>query len=209
MSKRTAKDDVGIFHDYGVHLPSRTIYVGSENSSDCATETGEEAGVDHAMAERLIKNLHALDVISQEPITVIMNNPGGFVFHGMAIFSAIKATKSKVRIIVRGQASSMGSLIFQAADERIMSPHAIMMIHHGTDGYESIHTKNVRKWVDFGKKYDKLLNEIYLAKIREKHPLFSMTKLDRLMDFDTILTAREAVDLGLADAVEEPAAKDE
>lgn len=201
---RQTRDDIDRFHEYGIHVPTRTIYMGSE----LIDETGE-SGVDALMAERVVKNLHMLDSQNQEPITIIMNNPGGYVFHGMAIFGAIRSCKSHVRVVVRGQASSMGSLILQAADERLLDPYAIIMIHHGSDGYESNHTKNVRKWVEFGKKFDKTLNQIYLERIREKQKDFTMAKLDKLLDFDTILTAQEAVDLGLADGILGSEAQDE
>lgn len=194
---RQTRDDIDRFQEYGIHVPTRTIYMGSELVDD----EGGENGVDALMAERATKNLHTLDSASQDPITIILNSPGGLVFHGMAIYGAIMSCRSHVKIIVRGQASSMGSLILQAADERILDPYSIVMIHHGSDGYDANHTKNVRKWVDFGKRYDKVLNEIYLERIKEKHPDFSTSKLDKLLDFDTILTAREAVDLGLADSV--------
>lgn len=201
---RQTRDDIDKFHDYGIHVPTRTLYIGSELIGDDG-----ESGVDALMAERVIKNLHMLDSQNQEPITIVMNNPGGFVFHGMAIFGAIRACRSHIKIIVRGQASSMGSLILQAADERVMDAYSIMMIHHGSDAYNDTHTKNVRKWVEFGKKFDKTLNQIYLDRIKEKHNDFTMAKLDKALDFDTILTAQEAVDLGLADRVLDPDHQDE
>lgn len=202
---RQTRDDIDRFHEYGIHVPTRTIYIGSE----LVSEDGDESGVDALMAERVVKNLHTLDSANQEPITIIMNNVGGFVFHGMAIYGAIVSCRSRVKIIVRGQASSMGSLILQAADDRVLDPYAIVMIHHGSDGYDSNHTKNVRKWVEFGKRYDKVLNQIYLDRIREKNKDFQMSKLDKLLDFDTILTARQAVDLGLADNILGEEAQDE
>jgi hypothetical protein len=62
-------------------------------SEDVDMEMGE-SGTDAAMAERAIKNLHILDNASSEPITIITNNLGGSVFHGMAIYDAIKKYKN-------------------------------------------------------------------------------------------------------------------
>lgn len=198
MSKRLNRDDIDKMHDYGLYVPTRTIYMGSE---EVDMEIGE-SGTDAAMAERVIKNLHILDNASSEPITIIMNNLGGYVFHGMAIYDAIKKCRSHITIIGTGQVMSMGSLILQAADKRVLTPSAVMMIHHGYDHHDN-HIKTIRNWVKFGEKFDEILNDIYFKKIKEKNSDFNRKKLDKLLDFDTILLASEAVSLGLADEIEE------
>lgn len=198
MSKRVYRADIDHWHDHGLHVPSRTIYVGSEDTFDDG-----ESGTDAKMTERLTKNLHILSDASDAPITLIINNPGGDVFHGMSMYDAIRKCQCHVTIRATGYVMSMGSIILQAADERILTPFSVVMLHHGYDSHDD-HVKTVRNWIDFSKKYDKFLAEIYLSKIREKHPDYSMKKLDKLLDFDTILTAQEAIDLGLADSLDEP-----
>ena len=59
MSKRLNRDDIDKFHDYSLHVPSRTIYMGSENGEQW--ENGAESGVDAIMAERFIKNILILE----------------------------------------------------------------------------------------------------------------------------------------------------
>lgn len=199
-----SRDDLDRFHDYGIHIPTRTIYMGSETSS----EFDGESGVDFLMAERIVKNLHILDAMGDQPITIIMNNVGGDVYHGMAIYDAIKACRNKVIIHGMGNVMSMATLILQAGDERILSPHAVFMIHHGYDRKDG-HVKTVRSWIKFGERFDEILNLIYLDRIRQKKPQFTMKKLDKLLDFDTILTAQEAVNLGLADSVQGEGSTDE
>lgn len=196
---RIVRDDVDKFYDYGINIPTRTLYMGSVAADYDATEQG----VDFAMAERMVKGLHLLDAAARggdQPITILMNNPGGDEYHGLAIFDAIKSCHNQVSIIVYGHAMSMGSIILQAADERIMAPHSRMMIHYGTWGF-SEHPKVVYKWADEGKKWDKWMIEMYLEKIREKHPKFTKKKVDEMCNFDTFFTAQEAVDIGLADKV--------
>lgn len=195
MSKRVNRDDIDKFHDYSLYIPARTIYMGSESIDDSV-----ESGVDANMAARQIKNLHILDTLSDEPITIVMNNPGGDVNHGLAIYDAIKACRSRVIVKVFGHAMSMGSVILQAADERIMSPNASQMVHYGSLGVES-HAKTVYKVTDEFKRIDKWMEKMYLEKIREKQPHFKMARLQRMLDHDTFLTAEKSVELGLADKV--------
>jgi ATP-dependent Clp protease protease subunit len=195
MSKRLSKDDIDRFHDYSLHLPTRTIYMGSET----ADENGE-SGVDSKMAERQIKNLHILDLASADPITIILNNPGGDINHGLAVYDAIRACRNHVKIVVYGHAMSMGSIILQAGDERIMSPNSSQMIHYGSLEVDQ-HAKTVYKIVDECKRIDKWMEKIYLEKIREKNPLFKLGRLQKLLDHDTFLTAAQSVELGLADKI--------
>jgi len=189
-------DHIDKFHDFGLYIPSRTLYMGSENFSD----DGGESGVDGLMAERLIKNLSILEALNSDPIIIIMNNPGGDVNHGLAIYDAIKTAKSHITIIVYGYVMSMGSIIFQAADERVMSPSSSQMIHYGTLGVDG-HAKTTYKIADELKRIDRWMEKMYLERINEKQPLFKIGRLQKMLDHDTFLTAEQSVELGLADRV--------
>lgn len=196
---RVTKDDLDRFMEHSVHLSTKTIYMGSEHVD---VEGDAESGTDASMAARMIKAIHHLDssTDSSIPLTIIMNNVGGNEYHGMAIYDAIKACKSKTIIKVFGHAMSMGSIILQAADERIMAPNARVMIHYGSWGVCD-HPKVTYKWAAEGKKFDRWMMNVYMDKIKEKNPEFSKKKLDKMLDFDTFLDADQAVELGLADAV--------
>lgn len=196
MSKRINKDDIDRFHDYKLYIPSRTIYMGGEEHNI----TEGDSGTDGAMAERAIKNLLILDSMSQDPITIIMNNIGGDEYHGGAIMDAVATCKSYITIKVFGHAMSMGSLILQMADERIMAPTSSQMIHYGTWGAHD-HAKTAQKIAKEGERLDKWMEQVYLKRIKEKHPHFTLPRLQRLLDHDTYLTAQQSVDLGLADKV--------
>ncbi len=197
MSKRVNRDDIDKFHDYSLYIPTRTLYMGSEHISD---DDFAESGVEATMAERQIKNLHILDVTSEDPITIIMNNIGGDVNHGLAIYDAIKACRSHITIKVFGHAMSMGSIILQAADERIMSPNSSQMIHYGSLSVDK-HARTAYKIVDEFKRIDKWMEKMYLEKINAKVPHFTIARLKGMLEHDTFLTAQQSVELGLADKV--------
>lgn len=192
---RINRDDIDKFFEYGVYPTTRTVYIGSMTSD----EDGE-SGTDYGMAEYAIKGLHILDAQSDAPITVIMNNLGGNEYHGLAIFDAIKGCRSPVTVKATGHAMSMGSWILQAGDHRVMTANARLMIHYGTWGVCD-HPKIAYNWAEEGKRMDRLMEDAYLARIQEKHPEFTRKKLQAMLNFDTILTAQQTVDLGLADEV--------
>ena len=238
MAKRIKDNDsVSNWFDYNLDIDSRIIYMGSVyNNSE------GESGVDSFMAEYFIKAMQLMEAKeSEKPVTVIMNNPGGDWYHGMAIYDAIKHSSCFCTIKVFGHAMSMGSLILQAADHRIMMPNSRFMIHYGYNSVNN-HSRIYEKWSEENKVLLYDMENIYLDQMMRKeeeegigylarivssvmtrlkskeypYPGNSTYKFSRspkvkreelrevlreMLNFDTILTARETVDLGLADEV--------
>jgi len=200
MAKKNIQTDIVYFHDYDVHIPTRTIYIGS-----VGFDGYDETGVDNFMAERTIKALHILDntTDSDKPISIIMNNPGGDWYHGMAIYDAIKTCQNHVTITCYGYCMSMGSVILQAADERVMAPSSRLMIHYGSNGFGG-HSITFDKHAEENKKINKEMEDIYLEKIKEKKPRYNRKKLSELLNFDTFLNPEESIELGLCDKIIQP-----
>jgi ATP-dependent Clp protease protease subunit len=194
MSK--VRNELTLWHDYDILPGDRTLYMGSHYGDDSG-----ESGVDYALAEKMIKNLHILDKrATDQPVTIKMNSCGGDVYHGLAIYDAIKSCQNDVRIITYGYVMSMGSVILQAADERIMSPNSRMMIHYGQAGMGG-HLLDIYKHTEELKELDSIVNNIYLSRIKEKKPRFAMKQLEDKMKFDWYLGSQEAILMGLCDRV--------
>lgn len=196
MGRKFTKDDIDKLHDYDIHVSSRTVTIFSVHTG----LDGSESGVDSSLAERVIKNLAILESINNEPINIILNTPGGCWYSGMAIFDAIAKCKSHVTIKGIGQVMSMGSVIMQAGDVRQLYPYARMMIHYGYSAWEG-HSKTGEKIARECSFLDRQMEKIFLEKIKEKHPNFTLKRLQKMLDHDTYLSAREAVSLGLADSI--------
>jgi len=193
---RYPREDLDKYFEYGCYPPSRMIYLGSRSY----TNDSEESGTDFQMSDHFIKAITYLDSRSSDPIYIHMNNLGGDWYHGMAIYDAIVSSRCHVTITAWGQAMSMGSIILQAADLRILSPNAIMMIH---DGFESINgsSKTAENWAKESKKSRYKMYEIYQDKMKKKLPKITIKKIEKLCSHDTIYSAQQAVDIGLADSV--------
>jgi ATP-dependent Clp protease protease subunit len=181
------REDLDRWFDYSVYAPKRLIYIGDGDDE-----------VNANVHELAVKGLTFLDSWSDAPITIYLNSKGGDWYSGMGIYDTIKSLRSHVTMIVTGSAMSMGSLILQAADLRVMSPYSVMMIHDGSDVLEGP-TKTVERWADFSKKTRKQVYQIYLRRIKERKPRYSVKQVETLCSHDTIFTAQEAIDLGLAD----------
>lgn len=186
------KEDVDRWHDASIYVKTRTLYLGGSD---------EGSEINYRVAERFIKNLHVLEVQSEQPIMVIMNSPGGSVVDGLAIYDAICLCKCHITIKVFGHAQSMGSIILQAADERLVSPNSSVMLHYGTERYSETHSKDVLKNVMESERVNVWMENLFLSKIHEKLPNYKKSQLKRKLVYDWFLTGAEAVSLGLADKV--------
>jgi ATP-dependent Clp protease protease subunit len=187
---RTSKDDVDRFFDHGLHMPTRTFYLGDSDE-----------GIDHIIAAQVVRALHVLDA-TDGPITIRMNSGGGDCYHGLAIYDAIQACRNEVTIVGYGHIMSMGLVVLQAGDHRLLMPSTSVMWHYGSDGFEG-HARDLERRAKESQRIRKLTDDILLAKIRERVPGYTAAKLQKRFEFDTFMSAQDAVDLGLADAITE------
>lgn len=70
--------------------------------------------------------------VSKDPITVILNTPGGSIVDGLAIYDLIRMTTArgiKVNILAMGSCMSMGSIILQAATHRACTKNTAFLLH--------------------------------------------------------------------------------
>lgn len=192
------KEDIDRWFDYS-YLPSkRMIHVGS--LSPFVDDEGGESGTDCQMSEFFLKAITHLNRISNKPIVVHMNNLGGDWYHGMSIYDSIRASSAHVYGVCWGHAMSMGSIIVQACDSRIVAPHCAFMIH---DGFETLNgtCKSVEAWAKYTAKLRTRMYEIYFSRMKPAKPRITMKKIEELCSHDTIFSAEDAVSQGLADWV--------
>ncbi len=194
--------DIEVFYDYDIYLPTGTIYLGSINDDpDYGSEV--EAGIDYAVASRFIKGLHLLEDTTFDNIDIILNNPGGDINHMFALYDAIKTFPKHTTIKCFGQVMSAASVIFQAGNKRLMAPNCYMMIHDGDWTYSG-NTKDYENWATVSKDVRKRMYNIYYERMLAKDSSISLRRIEYMCNHDKILTANEAVNLGLADSIIKP-----
>lgn len=186
-------ESIQLFLDEGLDLNNRQIYL-SDNYDENADD-----GINSISTEKLYKHLSVLSTISSDPITIILNTAGGETSQGMAMYDIIKSCKCKVIIKVVGDAHSMGSVILQAADERIMTKNSTMLLHYGQTSIDA-ESDNFKRWQQEYERLEKVMELILLKKMRGK---VTKKQLREMMKFDTILDATKALKFGLIDRIEE------
>jgi ClpP class serine protease len=75
-------------------------------------------------SEEVLRAIHMTD--ADVPIDLILHTPGGLVLAALQIADALVDRQGKVTVFVPHFAMSGGTLIALAADEIIMSPHAVL-----------------------------------------------------------------------------------
>lgn len=203
-------DRAAHIQEHGLDIDGRAIYLFGRDEYMYGSEEAlkAEPGVEYSMANQFIKNLHILESMSDDEITVHMKTCGGIWEEGMAIYDAIKASPCFISIINYTHARSMSSIIFQAADERIMMPHSVFMIHLGTVSLEGTGTQFHTEYEQQCKTEQAML-DIYVNALRKTGDFTDMDPewierwlRDRMKEReDFYLSAKGAVDIGFADKI--------
>jgi len=155
-------------------------------------------------AAEIVEKLLYLDMLDHEKeITFYMSTPGGSISAGMSIYDTMKLIKAPVKVVVTGIAMSMGSILLSAAKKgrRFLFPSARVMIHQPLIMGEMSGTA-----VDMhiqAMELERMRQE--LNKILSEASGQPLEKIAEDTDRDFFLTAQEAIDYGLADAIVEEA----
>ncbi|MBL4829575.1 MAG: ATP-dependent Clp endopeptidase proteolytic subunit ClpP [Aliivibrio sp.] len=154
--------------------------------------------VEDNMANIIVAQLLFLESENPEKdIFLYINSPGGSVTAGMSIYDTMQFIKPNVSTVCMGQACSMGSFLLTggAKGKRFCLPNASVMIHQPLGGYQGqasdiqIHADNI------------LATKKRLNNMLAEHTGQPLEVIERDTDRDNFMTAQEAVDYGLVDAI--------
>jgi ATP-dependent Clp protease, protease subunit len=133
----------------------------------------------------------------KKPISLYINSPGGVVTSGLAIYDTMQFIRSPVATLCVGTARSMGSFLLMAGEpgHRAALPNASLHVHQPLGGYQGqasdimIHAEEIRK------------TKHRLTNLYARHCGRSYEEVEKTLDRDHFMTAEEAKNWGLVDAV--------
>lgn len=128
-------------------------------------------------------------------ITLRINSPGGDVFDGIAIYNDLLAYEGKVKVEVVGLAASIASIIAMAGDEITIADNAMFMIHNAW----TIGVGNRHDFSDVSARLAKI--DDALARTYATRTTTGIRAIKQMMDDETWLTAKEAVEAGFATGI--------
>jgi ATP-dependent Clp protease protease subunit len=165
-------------------------------------------GVEDGMASVIVAQLLFLE--SENPkkdIWMYINSPGGVVTAGMAIHDTMQYIRPKVGTVCVGQAASMGSFLLAAGEPgmRYAMTNARIMIHQPSGGAQGQAT-------DIAIQAQEILRiRANMNRLYADYTGKDIDTIEKAMERDNFMTANEAKDFGLVDAVfdKRPAAMDD
>ena len=171
---------------YSRLLKDRIIILGSE--------------INDVVSDLVVAQLLFLEADDPEKdIQIYINSPGGSVSAGFAIYDTIQYIKPDVATICVGRAASMGAFLLAAGTKgkRFALPNSDIMIHQPLGGTQ-VQAEDIRIQAD---KIIKIRTQI--NKILSERTGQSLKKIAKDTDRDYYMTAAEAVEYGIIDAVME------
>jgi ATP-dependent Clp protease protease subunit len=169
--------------EYGVHLASRSLFLFEEINRPTAA-----------------KVLMGLQVLGEGCVTLKISTRGGCRAAGLSIYDGLREC-ADVRAVGYGEVCSMGAVILQAAARRELMPNSVIMVHPGYSSVAFDHDENTQRTAEYAKRQRDRCCEILAEKMG-----ITLKSFLRRFTWDTYLSARQAVELGLADRVLEPGA---
>ncbi|OGR71565.1 MAG: ATP-dependent Clp protease proteolytic subunit [Elusimicrobia bacterium GWD2_63_28] len=175
---------------YSRLLRDRIIFIGDQ-----------EGGVSTASANNVIAQLLYLDAEDPEKeINLYINSPGGMVTAGLAMYDTMQFIKAPISTICMGMAMSFGAVLLAAGSpgKRYALPNSRIMIHQpliyggGISGQATdieIESKEMQE------------NKTRLIEIMAKHTGKTAEKIRADMERNLYLSAAQAKEYGIIDAV--------
>jgi ATP-dependent Clp protease protease subunit len=156
--------------------------------------------IEDTMASLIVAQLLFLE--SENPkkdIFMYINSPGGVITSGMAIYDTMQYIRPKVGTVCVGQAASMGSFLLAAGEPgmRIALKNSRIMVHQPSGGAQGQAT-DIEIQAREILRIRGIMNDLYV-----KHTGKDLATIEHAMERDKFMSAAEAQDFGLIDAVME------
>ena len=128
-------------------------------------------------------------------LVIWLNSPGGDCIAASQIYTMLMDYKGKVTVKIDGIAASAASVIAMAGTTVLMAPTALMMVHNPLTVAIG-DSEEMQKAIAMLSEVKESIINAYEIKTGQ-----SRAKLSHLMDAETWLNAKKAIELGFADGI--------
>lgn len=150
--------------------------------------------VGYANCEKISQEIIRLNTErSKEPILLVIDSPGGAVFAGTKIISAIEASKRPVYTVCYGLCASMAAMIHQYGHKRLMVDRSMLMFHNAAGGVEGEMNKMLSRLNTINNYVNKL--DYYVAKRAQ----INFTEFTRMTSEELWLDAEDSLNRFFSD----------
>ncbi|MDQ6694579.1 MAG: ATP-dependent Clp protease proteolytic subunit [Chloroflexota bacterium] len=163
--------------------------------------------ITEATAEKFSQSITAMAVDREgqrdKPITIYINSGGGSVGSGLAMMEMIYRVREMygvtVNTVVSGYAYSMGAIVFQAGDKRLMGSFSTLMLHSPKWFLSGSDQQIFSDYAILAKHYKNLVCNLFAQRTGTHDALWWENFV--YSGRDRFLTAQECCELGLADEI--------
>ena len=169
---------------YSLLLKERIVFVGS--------------GINDQIANLIVAQLLFLEREGPDRrIQMYINSPGGAVYSGLAIYDTMQQIAAPVSTVAVGITASFGTVLLTAGASgmRLALPNATIHMHQPLGGAQ-------------GQASDIVIQAEEIVRLKKRiidifvnHTGKTSEEVERVTDRDVYMTAQEATDFGLIDAV--------
>lgn len=169
---------------YSLLLKERIVFLGS--------------GINDQIANLIVAQLLFLNREGPDRrIQIYINSPGGAVYAGMAIYDTMQQVSAPVGTVAVGITASFGTVLLAAGEPgmRMALPNATIHMHQPFGGAQ-------------GQASDILIQAEEIARLKKRlidifvhHTGKSPEEIERVSDRDVYMSAEQATEFGLVDAV--------
>lgn len=133
-------------------------------------------------------------------IDIYISSNGGDVKTGLAIYSMLCRKKAKKTAYIDGFACSIASVIPMACQRVVMYPTSLIMIHNASGGFFG----NAEQHRQFANDLDVISSSAVTAYLEKAGDKLDRDTLNKMLNAETWLNAKDCVKYGLCDAIEIP-----
>lgn len=169
---------------YSLLLKERIIFVGTP--------------INDQIANLIVAQLLYLDREDNEKeIQMFINSPGGAIYAGLAIYDAMQQISAPISTVAVGVTASFGTVLLAAGSHgrRFSLPNATIHMHQPLGGAQGQATDIVIQAEEIVRLKKRLIN------VFVEHTGQEAEAIERDTDRDVYMTAPQAVEYGLIDAV--------
>jgi len=143
--------------------------------------------MDKLLAELVEDKVSVLDVV--------IFSGGGDMSHGLAMYDVLKQFDGTLNTYGIGLVASAGTLILTSGDKVAVTSQTPMMVHNGRLG-EHGDKNDLKKAIKVLEVFDEIGSDLYMRKTG-----LSREEVEAMMDEETWMTPRRALELGFVDEV--------
>lgn len=136
-----------------------------------------------------------LNRVSSEPIYLLINSPGGSVFDGNLLLSAIQASKAPVHTVCVGICASMAAITLEYGKTRLALDRTIVMFHDAAGALQG-KVEGMNSMLQFIRRDLERTDRYIVSRSKLSYDQFQL-----YVNQDLWLSAEDALEFGLIDAI--------